>query len=139
MELADTSAWVWTRAVGGALREHFDAAVLEGQIATCAMVRLELIYSSRSHREFRALRTDLDSLPNVVVAGGEWERAINVYELLARQGGMHHRAVKHPDLLIAAAAEAAGLTVVHYDEDYGRIAEITGQGTRWLAPRGSLA
>jgi predicted nucleic acid-binding protein len=46
--------------------------------------------------------------------------------------------VKHPDLLIAAAAEAAGVTVLHYDEDYDRIAEITGQPTCWLAPTGSL-
>jgi predicted nucleic acid-binding protein len=40
--------------------------------------------------------------------------------------------------LIAAAAETAGLTVLHYDEDYDRIAAITGPDVRWLAPRGSL-
>jgi predicted nucleic acid-binding protein len=39
---------------------------------------------------------------------------------------------------IAAAAEAAGLTVLHYDEDFDRIAEVTGQPTRWLADRGGL-
>jgi predicted nucleic acid-binding protein len=50
----------------------------------------------------------------------------------------HQRSVKHPNLLIAAAAEAADLTVLHYDEDYDRIAEITDQPTRWLAPAGSL-
>jgi predicted nucleic acid-binding protein len=43
-----------------------------------------------------------------------------------------------PDLLLAAAAEAAGITILHYDEDYDRVAEITGQPTRWLAPVGSL-
>jgi predicted nucleic acid-binding protein len=47
--------------------------------------------------------------------------------------------VKHPDLLIAAAAEATGVAVLHYDEDYERIAAITGQPTRWLAPAGSLS
>jgi predicted nucleic acid-binding protein len=46
--------------------------------------------------------------------------------------------VKHPDLLIAAAAEAAEIPVVHYDADYDRIARITGQPTRWLAPQGTL-
>jgi predicted nucleic acid-binding protein len=46
--------------------------------------------------------------------------------------------VKHPDLLIAAAAEAADVAVLHYDEDYDRIAAITGQPTRWLAPKGTL-
>jgi len=28
--------------------------------------------------------------------------------------------------------------VVHYDEDYDLIAQVTGQQARWLAPRGSL-
>ena len=48
------------------------------------------------------------------------------------------REVKHPNLLIAAAAEAAGIGVLHYDDDYDRIAAITGKPTRWLAPKGSL-
>jgi predicted nucleic acid-binding protein len=68
----------------------------------------------------------------------EWQRALEVYEQLASQGGLHHRSVRHPDLLIAAAAEISGIRVLHYDEDYDRIAAITGQEVRWLAPRGSL-
>jgi predicted nucleic acid-binding protein len=43
-----------------------------------------------------------------------------------------------PALTIAAAAEGAEATVLHYDEDYERIAAITGQPTRWIVPRGSL-
>jgi predicted nucleic acid-binding protein len=46
--------------------------------------------------------------------------------------------VRLADLLIAASAEAAGCTVWHYDEDFDRVAEITGQPTLWIAPRGSL-
>lgn len=42
------------------------------------------------------------------------------------------------DLLVAAAAELAGVTVWHYDEDFDRIAQITGQPTLWIARRGSL-
>jgi predicted nucleic acid-binding protein len=42
------------------------------------------------------------------------------------------------DLVIAAAAEAAALTVLHYDDDYDRIASVTGQPTEWVAPAGSL-
>ena len=29
-------------------------------------------------------------------------------------------------------------TVLHYDADYDRIADITNQPVRWIAPRGSL-
>ena len=138
MELADTSAWVWTRAVGGELRAVFDEAVIEGEVATCDMVRLELLYSARNATECTSLRGELDALPSYPIGTDQWQRALEVYEQLAHQGGLHHRAVRHPDLLIAAAAEAAGIPLLHYDEDYDRVAAITGQEVRWLAPRGSL-
>ena len=138
MKLADTSAWVWTRAIGGELRTAFDEDVIEGQVATCDIVRLELLCSTRNATEFADLRHDLGALPNCPIGVDQWQRALDVYERLARQGGMHHRAVRHPDLLIAAAAETAGIPVLHYDEDYDRVAAITGQQAQWLAPRGSL-
>jgi predicted nucleic acid-binding protein len=138
LQLADTSAWVWTRAVGGDLRAAFDEDLVDGQIATCDMVRLELLYSARNGTEFVALSSELDALPNSPIEVDQWKRALEVYEELAQQGGMHHRAVRHPDLLIAAAAEAAAIPVLHYNEDYERIASITGQEVRWLAPRGTL-
>ena len=102
------------------------------------MVRLELLHSAQNATEFAALRRDLQALPDCPLGKAQWQRALDVYEQLAHRGGLHHRAVKHPDLLIAAAAEAAGVTVLHYDEDYDRIAAITGQDVRWLARRGSL-
>jgi predicted nucleic acid-binding protein len=139
VQLADTSAWVWTRAVGGELRIAFDEDLVEGEVATCDMVRLELLYSARNATEFTSLREELDALPDCPIGIDEWKRALEVYEALARQGGLHHRSVRHPDLLIAAAAEVAGIPVLHYDEDYDRIASITGQDVRWLAPRGSLS
>jgi hypothetical protein len=39
VELADTSAWSWTRVVGGNIRQAFDEAIINGEIATCDMVR----------------------------------------------------------------------------------------------------
>lgn len=52
-------------------------------------------------------------------------RAIAVQGLLAAQGC--HRAVKIPDLLIAAAAERAGFTVLRLNKDFDLIADLTGQ------------
>ena len=139
IELADTSAWVWSRkAAQPELRRAFDTALVEGDIATCDMVRLELLYSARNARDFAELRQELAALPDCPIGKDRWERALWVYEQLSAQGGAHQRAVKHADLLIAAAAEAAGVGVLHYDEDYDRIAAITDQPTRWLAPKGSL-
>jgi hypothetical protein len=43
-----------------------------------------------------------------------------------------------PDLLVAAAAEQAGLAVLHYDADFDRIASVTGQSCGWVVPAGSV-
>jgi predicted nucleic acid-binding protein len=50
--------------------------------------------------------------------------------LLADRG--QHRALSIPDLLIAATAEVAQLTVLHVDEDFDLIAAITGQSIERL-------
>jgi len=39
-----------------------------------------------------------------------------------------------PDLLVAATAEKAGLTVLAVDKDFGLIAKITGQVIETLRP-----
>jgi predicted nucleic acid-binding protein len=102
------------------------------------MVRLELLYSTPNADEFNALRVDLEALPACPIGKDQWLRAIDVYGSFSREGGLHHRSVKHADLLIAAAAEAAETSVLHYDEDYDRIAAIAGQQTDWIVAHGSL-
>jgi predicted nucleic acid-binding protein len=53
------------------------------------------------------------------------DRAVAVQLLLADRG--QHRAPAIPDLLVAATAELAGLTVLAMDKDFDLIAQITGQ------------
>jgi predicted nucleic acid-binding protein len=138
-ELADTSAWVWSRKAGlSDLRHDFDTALVDGGLATCDMVRLELLYSARNADEFADIRDELAAVADCPIGKAQWQRALWVYEQLSAQGGADQRSVKHADLLIAAAAEAAGVAVLHYDEDYDRIAGITGQPMRWLAMKGRL-
>ena len=120
------------------IRKRFDEQVVDGEIAICDMVKLELLYSARNAHEFSGLSEELGALPDCAVEGEQWKRALWVYGELAERGGAHQRSVKHADLLIAAAAEAADVPVLHYDEDYDRIAAITGQPCEWLAARGSL-
>jgi predicted nucleic acid-binding protein len=131
--LADTSAWVWSRRPDDpARRARFDGLLADGEIAICDMVKLELLKSARNATEFSARADQLDGLPALPIDSGQWERALWVYGELAKQGGAHQRSVDHPDLLIAAAAEAAGVAVLHYDDDYDRIAKVTGQACEWL-------
>ena len=137
LELLDTSVW-WIKERLPDLRAQVEEGLDAGCVATCAQVKLELLYSARTARELRETRAELDLLEQCPIGPEEWERALDVYERLAVRGGGHQRSVAHGDLLIAAAAESAGATVVHYDRDYDAIARITGQPVRWAAPRGSL-
>jgi hypothetical protein len=81
-------------------------------------------------------REDLEALPAVVISTEAWVRAIDVWNELTRRG--QHRQVKQPDLLIAAAAELAGVGICHYDADFEAISAVTRQPTRAIAPLGSL-
>ncbi len=64
------------------------------------------------------------------------DRALDVHRMLAAHS--QHRHFRLPDLVIAATAEEHGVTVLHYDADYDRIAEVTGQPVEWVADKGSL-
>jgi len=120
------------------VRVDFDERVLRREIATCDAAKRELLFTARNGAELSARRIQLDLLPQCPIGPREWCRALDVNEVLAHQGGLHHRQVRHPDLLIAAAAESAGLPLLHYDADFAAIAAITGQPTRWITPCGSL-
>lgn len=134
--LADTSAW--HRATHPDVAAAWDSHLTADSLAICAPVRLEILYSARSAGDYDQLAAELAALHQLPCGAAQFERALDVQQELAHRGGLHHRSVKIPDLLIAASAEAAGATVWHYDEDYDRIAELTGQSMEWIAPRGSL-
>lgn len=137
MELADTSAWT-NRHRDRTVEAEFARRVEQREIATCHIVVFELLWSARDGLELTERRRRLQALPEAPINEAVWTRALDVYEALAAAGPLHHRGVKIPDVLIAAAAEAAGLPVCHYDAHFDRIAEITGQQVRAIAPLGSL-
>jgi predicted nucleic acid-binding protein len=138
--LADTSAWAQARRRGAParLREQFDRLLLAGGLATCGPVKWELLHSTNNAEEFRARRADLDALVEAPIEAGDWERVLDVCAQMAAEGSAMHRSIRLHDTLIAVAAGRAGLTVLHYDSDFDRIAGVTGQRCEWIAPRGSL-
>ena len=131
--LADKSALA--RITDAAVDDRLAPLILEGQIATCPIVDLEVLYSARSFDHYEEVRSERMALTSFPMTEQIAVRALEVQRLLARHG--HHR-VSLPDLLIAATAEANDVAVIHYDADYDRIAEVTGQRTEWVVPRGSI-
>jgi len=136
VELADTS--VWARKNHPAVRPWFEAAIVAGEIAVCDMVALELLHYASTHAIYERLADSLEAMPWLRMGQPEWARAKEVCGKLSEQGHAAHRAVKHADLLIAAASELAGVPLVHYDKDYDLISSITGQPARWVGQRGSI-
>lgn len=131
--LADKSALVRLR--HQPVADRLGPLLINGLVATSPIIDLEVLYSARSPADYEAILAERRSLPSYPVDRTVTDRAIEVQHRLARLG--RHR-VALPDLLIAAVAEVNGLTVIHYDRDYDRIAEVTLQPCEWVVPPGSI-
>jgi len=134
--LIDTS--VWHRRGNPAVIDRLADLFGADEVAITEPIRLEVLFSARSAQDYDAISRELDGLEPAPCGNPELRRALEVQRLLAHKAGLHHRSVKIPDLLVAATAELAGLTVLHYDEDYERVSAVTGQSTEWVAERGSI-
>lgn len=98
-----------------------------GLVRIGTVTRLEVGFSARTGDELRAglRRPPMAAMPVEYLTPSVEDRAVEVQQLLADRG--HHRAPAVPDLLVAATAELAGLTVLHVDKDFDLIADVTGQ------------
>lgn len=128
-----TDAWLIDKSALVRMPTHPDEPtwsrrIDQGLVHVCAVTLLEVGYSMRNAAEHAAL---LGSAPlsRMIV---QWDlpatitqRAFEVQGLLAARG--QHRAPSVADLLLAAIAEAVGLTILHCDKDFELIAELTGQ------------
>jgi len=123
--LIDKSALVRLAASSNAA--EWAARIQRGVVRITTVTRLEVGYSARAGADLRASlgRPPLAAMPVEYLTPAIEDRAVEVLTLLADRG--QHRAPSIPDLLIAATAELAGLTVLHVDKDFEIIAAITGQ------------
>jgi len=118
------------------VRARLAPLIEAGAAATCSIVDLEVLFSARNHEEHDRIRARRAlAYPQVPLSQEIFDRAVAVQGELAKKG--QHR-LPIPDLIIAAAAEAAGLAVLHYDADFERISSVTGQLVEWVVPRGSV-
>jgi predicted nucleic acid-binding protein len=126
---------VLTRLGRAPIRDVIEPMVERGELARAGVSDLEVCYSARSAAEWDQLAEALAVFELVETTADHVRRAHQVQRLLASK---HQRGRKIPDLLIAAAAEARSLSVLHYDADFDRIAAVTGQPCRWVVPAGSV-
>lgn len=131
--LADTSAVA--RLSKPAVSKRLVPLIEAGLVARCTPTDLEAGFGARSRAECRRHREARAAWPVAPIDQAVLDRAQDVQDALADRG--RHRGAAIADLIIASAAEAARLTVLHYDSDFDLIATVTRQPTEWIVPAGS--
>jgi predicted nucleic acid-binding protein len=131
--LLDTS--VLTRLREPPVRAIVESRAQRRELARAGISDLEIGFSARNAEEWDRLIDGLHAFELVETSADHLRRARATQRRLAAR---HQRGRKLPDLLVAAAAEARDLTVLHYDADFDLIAAVTGQACEWVVPAGSI-
>ena len=122
MILIDTSAWVeFLRDTRSATCRAVDR-LLDSDIATCDVVRMELLAGATGERHAADLRRLLARAVNVPVRPAHYDAAAALYRTCRQQGETVRRL---PDCLIAAVAIDADMPVLHADADFDVLARHT--------------
>ncbi|HUZ78819.1 MAG TPA: PIN domain-containing protein [Chloroflexota bacterium] len=133
MYLADTS--VFARLSKTPVAAAFGPLAAAGAVALCAPVVFELGFAAQSGKDHEDLMERLLAFASVPTSEADHRRALDLQAALAARG--QHRAISLVDAVVAAVAEARGLTILHYDADFELIAGITGQAQQWIVERGT--
>lgn len=117
--LVDTSALKRLRAP--AVRAAIEELAAAGVFARPTICDLEIGYSARNATEWERLIEALDAF-EAIRPPAPTSVARSRFSGYSHSKQQSQRGRKIPDLLVAAAAEEHGLTVVHYDNDFDQIA-----------------
>ncbi len=130
--LADTSAWLAGRRIPAG-RELLLAAVARGDIAWCWPVRYELMVDARGSEGIAALDRTLERLREIAVDRAVQRGMLSAMRQLAAVGSHGAHRLPLTDITVAVAAQQSGLTVLHHDRHFDRLADLLGIHARWVA------
>lgn len=134
--IADTSAWVRTSHPD--VKDEWAEALRARQIATCPIVKMELLYSAQSGADYDQLDEMLAVLRDVPITRSVTNAALAALRQLAHVQPRYQRSVRFPDLLTAATAQDAGIGVLHYDRHFDELSNVLRFESRWIGPSGTL-
>lgn len=122
MILIDTSAWIeFLRDTGSATCNRVET-LLAGEIATCDVIRMEVLAGARDDRHLQALRRLLARAAVIPIRPADYDEAAALYRLCRQEGETVRKMV---DCLIGAIAIRAGVPVLHRDADFSVLARHT--------------
>ena len=122
MVLIDTSAWVeFLRDTGSTVCRRVDE-LLDGEIAVCDPIRMEVLAGARDELHLEALRRLLARATVLPTDAAHFEEAAALFRRCRREGETVRRLI---DCLIAAVAIRFGVSVLHRDGDFDVLARHT--------------
>ena len=123
MILVDTSAWVeFLRNTGSTTCDRVEA-LLDGEIAVCDAILMEVLAGARDERHLHDLRRLLARAAILPLAPRHYEEAAALFRLCRREGETVRKLI---DCLIGAVAIDADARVLHNDGDFDILARHTG-------------
>jgi predicted nucleic acid-binding protein len=130
--IVDTSAWIAAHRLPRA-RELLLAAIERGDVGWCWPVRYELMVDARDMEAIGVLDRTFETLPEVAVDRSVQRHVLSTMRELARRGSHGAHRLPLADLTVAAAAQASGRAVVHFDRHFERLGEVLGVDVWWVA------
>ena len=122
MILVDTSAWVeFLRDTGSPVCTRVDE-LLDGEIATCDPIRMEVLAGARDESHLNDLRRLLARASVIELVSGDYEDAAALYRTCRRRGETVRKLI---DCLIGAVAVRADVPVLQADSDFDVLARHT--------------
>jgi len=130
--LADTSAWMQARRDTKA-RDLLLGAIERGDVRWCWPVRYELMVDARGSEGIAAVERTLEGLREVSVDRSLQRAVLATMRELAAAGS--HGAHRFPltDLTVVAAAQDAGIDVLHFDQHLERLGEHLDVTSHWIS------
>jgi predicted nucleic acid-binding protein len=120
--LVDTSAWIeFLRDTGSPVCQRVDD-LLATEIATCDVVRMEVLAGARDEQHLQQLRRLLARASTLPTEPMDYDAAAALYRTCRQRG---HTVRKLIDCLIAAVAIRGNIPVLHGDADFDVLAQHT--------------
>lgn len=131
--LADTSAWMQARR-DERVRQLLLGAIERGDVCWCWPVRYELMVDARSQGDIAAVERSLEVLREIPVDRSVQRTIYSAMRQMAASGSHGPHRFPLTDLAVAAAAQAAGIEILHFDRHFERLSAHFGVTAYWISP-----
>ncbi len=122
MIVVDTSAWIeFLRDTGSATCIAVDE-LLDGDLAVCDVIAMELLAGARDEQHLTSLRRLLARATRIPMTPADYDDAAALYRTCRRRDETVRKLV---DCLIAAVAIRAQASILHLDADFNVLARHT--------------